>query len=85
MAQIHQVSNLYELMNSFRDKGAIMNKDFVLDFVAGGMSCPAHNQSLCFSKILLQNHFLLRCVCCSEQDCGGPAGKGEAAAPDSGE
>ena len=25
------------MKNTFRDKGAIMNKDFVLDFVAGGM------------------------------------------------
>ena len=36
------VSNLYELMNTFRDKEAIMNKDFVLDFVAGGMTYPVH-------------------------------------------
>ena len=25
------------MKNTFRDEGAIMNKDFVLDFVAGGM------------------------------------------------
>ena len=29
-------------MNTFRDKEAIMNKDFVLDFVAGGMTYPVH-------------------------------------------
>ena len=64
-------------MNTFRDKGAIMNKDFVLDFVAGGMISWVHTTIAFF--------FLWRCVGCSEQDSGGSTGEGQAAAPDSGQ
>ena len=74
-------------MNTFRDKEAIMNKDFVLDFVAGGMTYPVHTFIIpcVFQKSGFQNLFWLRCVCCSEQDRGGSTGEGQVAAPDSGE
>ena len=68
-----------------------MNKDFVLDFVAGGMDYPVYlvhpvyiPPSMYLCNNISWNVFSWRCVCCSKQDGGGSTGEGEVVAPDSG-
>ena len=53
-----------------------MNKDFILDFVAGGEYIALEELTL---KLLFP-----RCIGSCEQDCGGAVGESEAAIADPG-